>query len=64
MIKSTLLCGSDMVVDDYVENYENISKSILESHAPVQKSDVTLHPPSQWFTDEIYKLKLMKTLKN
>ena len=56
MIKSTLLCGSDMAVADIVENYENITKSFIESHAPVQKRYVTLHPSSPWFTYEIYQL--------
>ena len=49
-----------MSVADLVENYDNILKSLLESHAPVQKKVVTLRASSPWFTDEIDKLKVMK----
>ena len=36
--------------------HATIPKSFIESHAPVQKRYVTLHPSSPWFTDEIYQL--------
>ena len=52
-IASSMDLSSDGSVTELVLHYNSDLRSIVDHHAPLQKSTVTLRPNSPWFTDTL-----------
>ena len=53
MLRASMDPSSDGSVTELVLHYNSDLRSIVDHHAPLQKSTVTLRPNSPWFTDTL-----------